>query len=62
MDDTEYNSYDIRQGIQKVDTLELKLMTILMDFGSSIDGHGYDDGDYTQAMCDLLAIINRERN
>jgi len=53
-----YDSFDVREGHQKLDTeLEESLMNILMDFGGSVDSHGYDGGDYDAAMDKLLKIV-----
>ena len=56
-----YDSYKFRTGKQKYKTtLEGELMIILDNFGSSIDGHGSDDGNYTEAMIKLVELFERE--
>jgi hypothetical protein len=56
--DGKYCSYEMRCGKQQFDGEKEKLlMEILMEFGKSIDPHGYDDGDYDEAMDSLLKII-----
>ena len=53
-----YDSYEIRCGGQKLETtLEAGLMDILMEFGASVDCHGFDDGDYDTAMKALIQIF-----
>ena len=58
----QYDSYEIRCGKQQLETpLETALMDILMEFGASVDGHGFDDGDYDTAMQSLLRLIETEK-
>jgi len=54
-----YDSFKYRIGKQEFDTLDkYKLMDILIEFGKSIDPHGYDGGDYSKAVKSLLKLID----
>jgi hypothetical protein len=56
--DSRYCSHEMRCGKQQFDSEKEKLlMEVLMEFGKSIDPHGYDDGNYDEAMTSLLEII-----
>jgi hypothetical protein len=54
-----YDSYTFRTEKEYRDKLtskEKELMLILMTFGATVDPHGYDDGDYEEAMKKLKTI------
>ena len=53
-----YDSYKIRMGKQVVSPAEAELMRVLMEFGESIDPHGYDGGDYDRAMEKLVELLD----
>lgn len=53
----EYCSYNYRTGKQELNGTEKELMEILMEFGKSIDHHGYDGGDYTTAIRKLIDVV-----
>lgn len=61
MKEKTYDSYKYRCGNKALYTeTEQKLMEVLMDFGESIDQHGYDDGAYKEAILEILKITNIE--
>ena len=57
--DGKYCSYRMRCGKQEFESdKEKQIMEILAGFGESIDPHGYDDGDYDEAMTCLLRVMD----
>ena len=43
--------------VKKEEDIERRLMRVLLEFGYSIDPHGYDDGDYDTAMNRLASLF-----
>ena len=59
---SKYCSYEFRASKEIRESLTSKekdFMLILMAFGVSIDPHGYDDGNYDEAMRALLSASNK---
>lgn len=55
-----YCSYEFRTNKEYREALTKKergLMLILMAFGANLDPHGYDDGNYDEAMIMLLEEV-----
>jgi hypothetical protein len=55
-----HESFKFRTDKQYRDNLsyqDKKLMSILVEFGSGIDPHGYDDGEYSEAIKSIKALF-----
>ena len=57
--DKNYDSFDFRIGSSNLNKVESELMKILIDFGISIDPHGYDDGNYEKPIKAILELLKQ---
>lgn len=54
-----YDPYEFRMGNLILSKKDAEIMNILMDFGESVDGQGYDYGEYDIAFKSIQKIVKR---